>query len=398
MSSFEGLSKKPLSLVDLCVRTAIDNVRYIGYVGGVDFHLLDQIMQHCTLEQLMHIEDCTQDTDLSPVTNKYWKRFCVKQFGPKADALNVIVDEDFKWRELYEAKLKEVEEDEKLVIDKLKERYKAEDERKQSRQTKLCSKTPPMKKPFWGNSGSSYNLSNVKSNIMKKAKLDLYKSHEVKNLTAIKRNTIQKSFSISAPTRTGVSANVPSTSRSNSFAQEVKNLTPVKRNTIPPKGFSISAPRRTGLSTNVPSTSRSISNGERNPPPKRVNSLQGTPPSTSRSNSTGERTLPPKRVNSFQGTSPPSTSRSNSSGERNQPPKRVNSLQGTPPSTSRSNSTGERTLPPKRVNSFQGTSPPSTSRSNSSGERNQPPKRVNSLQGTPPSTSRNAATKRKHLV
>uniref|UniRef100_A0A1J3CUE4 Transcription elongation factor B polypeptide 3 n=1 Tax=Noccaea caerulescens TaxID=107243 RepID=A0A1J3CUE4_NOCCA len=290
MSLFEGLSKKPLSLVDLCVRTAIDNVRYIGYVGGVDFHLLDQILQHCTLEQLMHIEDSTQDTDIIPVTNKYWKRFCVKQFGRDADALNVIVDEDFKWRELYEAKLKEVEEDEKLAIDNLKQRYKVEDARKQSRQTKLCSKTPPMKKAFWGNSGSGYNLSNVKSNIMKKAKLDLYRSQEVKNLTAIKRNTIQKSFSISAPKRTGVSANVPSTSRSN-YGQKVKNLTPVKRNTIPPKSFSISAPRRTGLSTNVPSTSRSNSNGERNLPPKRVNSLQGPPPSTSRNAATKRKHL-----------------------------------------------------------------------------------------------------------
>lgn len=56
----ERLSKKPPSLVDLCVRLAIDNVRYIGYVGGVDFQLLEKIMQHCTLEQLMHIEDSTQ--------------------------------------------------------------------------------------------------------------------------------------------------------------------------------------------------------------------------------------------------------------------------------------------------------------------------------------------------
>ncbi|WZZ40458.1 hypothetical protein YC2023_036717 [Brassica napus] len=55
----------------------------------------------------------------------------------------------FKWRELYEAKLKVVEEDEKEAVDRLKQRYKNEDARKQSRQTKLCAKTPPMKKPFW---------------------------------------------------------------------------------------------------------------------------------------------------------------------------------------------------------------------------------------------------------
>ncbi|KAH0933054.1 hypothetical protein HID58_010171 [Brassica napus] len=331
----ERLSKKPPSLVDLCVRLAIDNVRYIGYVGGVDFQLLEKILQHCTLEQLMHIEDSTQDTDLSPVTNELWKRFYEKQYGAKN--LSFVMEKmerskvSFKWRELYEAKLKVVEEDEKEAVDRLKQRYKNEDARKQSRQTKLCAKTPPMKKPFWGNSGTSYNLSNVKSNIMKKAKLDVLKSQEVKNLTAIKRNTIQKSFS-SPSKRTGLSANLPSTSRSNSCGEQVKNLNAVKRNTTQ-KPFSISAPKRTGLSSTAPSTSRS---GEGNLPPKRINSFLGTAPSTSRSNSYGEGNLPPKRINSLTGSAPP-TSRSNF-GEGKLPPKR-NSLPGVAPSTSRNTAT-----------------------------------------------------------
>ncbi|XP_018473054.1 uncharacterized protein LOC108844317 [Raphanus sativus] len=302
----ERLSKKPPSLVDLCVRLAIDNVRYIGYVGGVDFQLLEKIMQHCTLEQLMHIEDSTQDTDLSPVTNELWKRFYEKQYGAKN--LSFVMEKmerskvNFKWRELYEAKLKVVEEDEKEAVDRLKQRYKNEDARKQSRQTKLCAKAPPMKKSFWGNSGPSYNLSNVKSNIMKKAKLDVLKSQEVKNLTAIKRNSIQKGFS-SPSKRTGLSANLPSTSRNYSYGEQEKNLSAVKRNTIQ-KSFSISAPRRiTSLPGTAPSTSRS---GEGNLPPKRNNNLLGTAPSTSRSNF-GEAKLPPKR-NSLPGVAP-STSR-----------------------------------------------------------------------------------------
>ncbi|CAF1701062.1 hypothetical protein HID58_052316 [Brassica napus] len=332
----ERLSKKPPSLVDLCVRLAIDNVRYIGYVGGVDFQLLEKILQHCTLEQLMHIEDSTQDTDLSPVTNELWKRFYEKQYGAKN--LSFVMEKmerskvSFKWRELYEAKLKVVEEDEKEAVDRLKQRYKNEDARKQSRQTKLCAKAPPVKKPFWGNSGTSYNLSNVKSNIMKKAKLDVLKSQEVKNLTAIKRNTIQKGFS-SASKRTGLSANLPSTSRSNSCGEQVKNLTAVKRNTTQ-KPFSISAPKRTGLSSTAPSTSRS---GEGNLPPKRIKCLLGAAPSTSRSNSYGEGNLPPKRINSLTG-SAPSTSRSNSYGEGKLPPKR-NSLPEVAPSTSRNTAT-----------------------------------------------------------
>lgn len=80
-----------------------------------------------------------------------------------------------------QAKLKVVEEDEKEAVDRLKQRYKNEDAStvfllivfflcyghlihhkkrvlnqnllsgKQSRQTKLCAKAPPIKKSFWGN-------------------------------------------------------------------------------------------------------------------------------------------------------------------------------------------------------------------------------------------------------
>ncbi|CAN8286794.1 unnamed protein product [Cochlearia groenlandica] len=267
---FSEFSKKPLSLVDLCVRTAIDNVKYIGYVGGVDFQLLDQILQHCTLEQLIHIEDSTQDTDLSPVTNKLWKIFYKKRYGE--EDLNVVVMKmkrnkvDFKWRDLYEAKLKVVQEAEEEAVDRLKKCYKNEDARKQGRQTKLCAKAPPSKRGFWASSGSGYNLSNVKSNIMKKAKLDLYKSQEVKNLTAIKRNTIQKCSSGSALKRTCFPLNAPSTSRS----------MPCGETNLPPK-------RINGL----PRTSPPLY-GERNLPQK---SLAGTAPSKSRNAATKRKTL-----------------------------------------------------------------------------------------------------------
>lgn len=48
------------SLVDLCVTTAIDNLRYLGDVGETDIDLLDRILPHCTLDQLMRVEDCTK--------------------------------------------------------------------------------------------------------------------------------------------------------------------------------------------------------------------------------------------------------------------------------------------------------------------------------------------------
>ncbi|KAL1567315.1 hypothetical protein AAHA92_02805 [Salvia divinorum] len=67
------MMRKAPSLVDLCVNMAIDNVRYLGDVGETDNHLLERILCHCTLDQLMHIENITTDSDLSPVTDKLWK-------------------------------------------------------------------------------------------------------------------------------------------------------------------------------------------------------------------------------------------------------------------------------------------------------------------------------------
>jgi elongin-A len=54
-----SVRKKP-SLVDLCVQKAIDNVRYLGNVGPVDHHLLERILPHCTLDQLMHVEKASK--------------------------------------------------------------------------------------------------------------------------------------------------------------------------------------------------------------------------------------------------------------------------------------------------------------------------------------------------
>ncbi|KAJ4832365.1 hypothetical protein Tsubulata_035168, partial [Turnera subulata] len=74
---------------------------------------------------------------------------------------------------------------------------------KLSRQVRLCTKVPPSsnKRSFWG--GNGYNLSNVKSNLMKKAKLDFLKSREVKNIAALKKNAVQRSNSASSSMKPG---------------------------------------------------------------------------------------------------------------------------------------------------------------------------------------------------
>ncbi|KAB9055689.1 hypothetical protein FH972_026943 [Carpinus fangiana] len=121
------------SLVDLCIKTTIDNVRYLGDVGETDINLLDRILPHCTIDQLMHIEKCSEGRDLSPATDKLWKKFYEKQFGAK-NTEQVVErmrksSKAFKWIQLYEAKLEDIAEHEKKSVARLKQLYKKEDAR-----------------------------------------------------------------------------------------------------------------------------------------------------------------------------------------------------------------------------------------------------------------------------
>lgn len=186
--------KDQTPLVDLCVEKAIDNVKYLGDVSHVDHHMLERILPHCTLDQLMHIEKSTQGMDLSPITDQLWRKFFEKQFG--INCTNEVVKKmkekrvSFTWLQLYEAKVKKVAQTENEAVDRLAQRYKEEDARKQSRKIKTCTKLPPSERRFCGDNGSGYNLSVKSSNIMKKSKKDFLNSLEVKNNTAMKRRGI----------------------------------------------------------------------------------------------------------------------------------------------------------------------------------------------------------------
>ncbi|XP_051134723.1 uncharacterized protein LOC127253951 [Andrographis paniculata] len=198
------------SLVDLCVQVAIKYVRYLGDVGETDYHLLDRILSHCTLDQLKHIEDCTE-RDLSPVTDKLWKSFYKAQFG--VESTNVVVERmkqkkvTFKWKQLFEAKVEEREEATQKSLDRIRQRYKEEDARKQSRQVKLCTKAPPSskKRTFFGGAIAN-NIYNTKSSLLKKAKIDYVNSHEFKNLSVMNNKTIQRRPSEPSPIRKPVAA------------------------------------------------------------------------------------------------------------------------------------------------------------------------------------------------
>ncbi|KAK4714530.1 hypothetical protein R3W88_020437 [Solanum pinnatisectum] len=188
------------SLVDLCVQTAVDNVRYLGDVGETDTHLLERILPHCSLEQLTHVENLTEGRDLSQVTDRLWKRFYQIEFGDKS--INQVVERmkkvkvTFKWKQLYEAKTEEMEETQQRSFKRIKELYQNENAKRQSRQVRVCTKVPPSsnKRSFYG-SGLGSNFGNTKSPLMKKAKIEFVNSREVKNLAAMKNKSVQRNHS-----------------------------------------------------------------------------------------------------------------------------------------------------------------------------------------------------------
>lgn len=188
------------SLVDLCVQTAVDNVRYLGDVGETDIHLLERVLPHCSLEQLIHVEKSTEGRDLSQVTDRLWKRFYQIEFGEKS--FNQVIERmkqrkvTFKWKKLYEAKSKEVEETQQRSFERIKELYKKENAKRQSRQVRVCTKVPPSnnKRSFYG-SGLGSSFGNTKSPLMKKAKIEFVNSQEVKNLAAMRNNAVQRNHS-----------------------------------------------------------------------------------------------------------------------------------------------------------------------------------------------------------
>lgn len=186
---------KPASLVDICINTAIDNRRYLGDVGDVELNLLEKILPHCSKEQLAHIEKSTKGRDLSPITDKLWKRFFEMEFGIKA--ADEVIEKmkrkkvTFKWLALYQAKLKEVEEAENNVGERLKQLYQKEVALKQSRQVQVCNKVPPSSRKRRILGGEIKPINKVRKEYMNCLEVRNIQAMKVKK-TAAKCNSLMK--------------------------------------------------------------------------------------------------------------------------------------------------------------------------------------------------------------
>lgn len=185
-----------VSLLELAVRKAIDNLQYIGDVGETDLQLLQRILPHCTAEQLHHIETSTKGRDLSPVTDELWRKCYGRKFGN--DELEKVQEgmskskRKFKWSRLYQVKLREEAEAQKKGVNRLRELYKEQNSQKESRQMKPVDLQPPESKRMkrTGSAGSSGHSSKVvaKGRLMQKSRMDFAKSNQASRNATMARN------------------------------------------------------------------------------------------------------------------------------------------------------------------------------------------------------------------
>ncbi|KAH9573678.1 hypothetical protein CY35_01G013100 [Sphagnum magellanicum] len=98
------------SLLELCIRTACENVAHIGDVGSLPTQFVSRILQSCSgADQLRHIEVSSKRSDL--VTDELWRGWFANDFGTTCAEYIMHTGERLgpanptpKWRRLYDEK------------------------------------------------------------------------------------------------------------------------------------------------------------------------------------------------------------------------------------------------------------------------------------------------------
>ncbi|KAK9984075.1 hypothetical protein SO802_033600 [Lithocarpus litseifolius] len=139
----ENQSLAPEKLIDKLTHAAhVGDNRGLEIFAACDDEILKQVLPHCTVDQLKYVEKClkSKGRDLSPVTDKLWKKLYERKFGVQnANVVTQRMKERKVWHNwvaLYEAKLKEVSDKANRAIERVGKLYEKEKERKQSRQVK----------------------------------------------------------------------------------------------------------------------------------------------------------------------------------------------------------------------------------------------------------------------
>ncbi|KAL7890443.1 hypothetical protein AOLI_G00027010 [Acnodon oligacanthus] len=82
-----------MTLYQQCIRTLQNNIDSLYEIGGVPFEILEPVLERCTPEQLLRIEEC--NPVYVGVTDHLWERHCHRDFR------NAQLEEYESWRELY---------------------------------------------------------------------------------------------------------------------------------------------------------------------------------------------------------------------------------------------------------------------------------------------------------
>ncbi|KPP61939.1 hypothetical protein Z043_119915 [Scleropages formosus] len=82
-----------MTLYQQCIRTLQNNIDLLHEIGGVPFEILEPVLERCTPEQLLRIEDC--NPAYIGLTDHLWERHCQRDFR------NEKLEEYESWREMY---------------------------------------------------------------------------------------------------------------------------------------------------------------------------------------------------------------------------------------------------------------------------------------------------------
>lgn len=89
------------SLLDICKEVIFDNIDALYETGGVPFHVMEDVLEKCTAQQLLKIEDYNPDYMLE--SDHLWKKHVEKTFkGSEPDEME-------SWKDLYVRKSDERE-------------------------------------------------------------------------------------------------------------------------------------------------------------------------------------------------------------------------------------------------------------------------------------------------
>ncbi|XP_060780902.1 elongin A, like [Neoarius graeffei] len=116
-----------MTLYQQCIRTLQNNIDSLYEIGGVPFEILEPVLERCTPEQLLRIEDC--NPVYMGVTDHLWEKHCHRDFR------NAQLEEYESWRELY---LRIFEERERKLQELTKSIVSAHSGKPKGRQVKMA--------------------------------------------------------------------------------------------------------------------------------------------------------------------------------------------------------------------------------------------------------------------